>query len=283
MCSQHHPQSAVCSLAAFATLVLVANAAAEPPSRLDRAQYHVNRGEMHFDREEWAQGLASYLLALELAPENAGLYWNIAQAHEQLGDTERALEYLRRIEGMAVTDLQAAAVQAKMRALQPLARPTARAEPEPARPEPEPAPSQELLMQTAPLSAGGFPLDPVLVTGVVPAANPMRVAGWSTFGVGAGLLVAGIALSVAGQTAYGEVSDAPVHNGVRQMSQVEADRLQQRGDDLSVSGIVLLSIGGAAVAGGLLTALLATDDGPALQVSAPSAGAGLTMGVRGTF
>lgn len=106
-------------------------------------------------------------------------------------------------------------------------------------------------------------LRPVLVA--VPPEPPDRVALWSTFGAGAGLVLAGGALTVAAAVLGGELDDPGA------TTQSEGESKATRANGLLVAGTVSLGVGAA---------LLGTSLG--LWLSEPESG-GAVVGVGGRF
>jgi len=67
----------------------------EDPEAARRAREHFQDGMGHFEERRFRQAIREFELAGQLVP-SADLWFNIARAHEELSEYERAVEYYRR-------------------------------------------------------------------------------------------------------------------------------------------------------------------------------------------
>lgn len=265
----------------------------------DSPQRLIRLGEVAFVQERFQDAILLYERAYE-ATQAHGLIFMMARCYEELGHVERAISLYQRflatdppveLRGKAETALRllrqrldrgtlvvqvspfGADVYLDGRAvgqapIGPLTvkpgRHEVRVE------EPGRAPKRQVVKVP-----GGEQVTLAIALDARPApAAPSRVWPWTTGGLGLAL-VAGGAVAFA----LGEADHREVDSGSGSLTQREAADLISRGDDRKVAGTALLVLGGGAmVVSGVLFALAAGDDAPAVSVAPREGGAVVVAG-----
>ena len=240
--------------------VITFTATSEPPPRVVReAQAHVKLGDKYFDAREWERAIAEYQSALALV-ENATLVWNVARAYEEKGDVALATAFLERFLTLSISHDERDRATRRLSALRstPIKRRDAEA---------------DVDRRERALSAESLPVV------VVPARSTATTWGWTTLGLGAAIAATGGVVLGLGVRRYDDVhADASSH--VADLTRQEAQTIQDDGDRRVTSGLVLLAVGGAAVAAGIV--VLATRHDARVGF-APLDGGGALVGVSGTW
>ncbi|MGB6686877.1 MAG: tetratricopeptide repeat protein, partial [Terracidiphilus sp.] len=71
----------------------------EAPEYQETAADDINVGKYYLERKDWKAALSRFQSAMVLAPENAEVYWGLAESERHLGDFARArASYLKVME-----------------------------------------------------------------------------------------------------------------------------------------------------------------------------------------
>jgi len=97
-----------------ATLAAPVATRAEPESK--KAQVHAELGMNHFRGGRYQEAVEEFLQAASTL-DDAGLFWNMARAYEELGDVPNALHYFERLAAKFPDDRSAESAREKIEAL----------------------------------------------------------------------------------------------------------------------------------------------------------------------
>jgi len=175
---------------AIASLISPASAQESPPTepaqaQLDRARELYDNGKSLFDEANYRDSILAWEESYRLSNRPA-LLFNIANAHERLGEYSEAIEVLNRYRAFA-TEEERESISRRMRNLERL-----QAEQEEkiaaAQPAPAPQPVQVTPVQPAPVPATPAPTEK--------KANGRVIAGAALIGVGIAGIGTGVALGL---------------------------------------------------------------------------------------
>lgn len=245
-------------LIAFSGIARADEVAMPSPGDKQRVERLSSDAAEHYRAGRFRDAITLYEDAWAIFPA-PGVLYNIARCHEALGLWMEAADRYDKVvvDGAADPDLRGRAVERSRLARQQAAR-QAMAPPPNLQVEPEPV--------FAP-TAAATERDPG------PNGEVLRTSAWVLGGVGAAALVTGSVLLGLGASDLDDV-EAAKHDGVGDLTRVEAMELRDQGEARRSAGTVVMILGGAALLGSILT--LATTDAPSRARVAP-APTGLTI------
>ncbi len=240
------------SLAAALTLALLPADAAAQDLTIDMAKRHYQNGAAYYERANYKMALSEFQRAykLEAAPE---LLYNMGRCHEGLGQLERAIARFEAFIAAKPAAKNRPTVEARVKNLraQLAERPPAPAKPKPAPAKADAKPGPEPKPAPVPLQAdrsGGW--------------GAMKVAGWTTLGAGAAVMVVGGVLGGLASDRTAEYEDGYA----RHMEYSEAKDILDQAEGFETGMFVCLGIGGAAAVAGAVLLILDSqaEEAPAI-------------------
>jgi tetratricopeptide (TPR) repeat protein len=255
------------SLVLVVAIGLASRAAWSQPAS-DPAEVAYEEGRRLYDLREWDQAIAKFKEAYRLKPDAKSLF-NIAQAFRLKNDCNEAINFYRTYKRNFPNEKNVSKVDkfitelepcAKEQAGKPLPKPDP-VKPDPVKPKPDPVKPVKLepvkpQPNPEPIKSNPVEPTPTFTQPQPPVENPkpsvpgrtQRIVGLAIAGVGAGAMIYGVTFALDARS----LSQQAENGGL-----VWDPSIQIRGRDADSNAKLLMGIGGAAIAGGIVIYLVA--------------------------
>lgn len=264
-------------------VVPVEAASPQTPEQMRQVEDLYTQGAAYYQARKYRRAIQKFEEGYAIFPE-PNLLFNIARAHEALGEIDKAIENYRRCADAEGVDADIA-LKARSKA--------------------DKLSQMRLRSAVTPDEAGTHsnePIAPVRNLGQdaskqAPEETPsswMGTAKWITGGIAAGLLIGGAVSLALGHSDHSDVEDAKdaAGDGTATMTQVEASDLIDSGDSKKAIGYALLGVGAATAAASVVFFVMDPSNSSQATESArrrvnvaiaPTRHSGATLQFSGTF